>query len=170
MENNKSFWKKRGTCNYFLKKLIIDKLEITDTKRTAKTFNNLSVKIGPNLASKIPKSNTNFEVYICKANTKLQENPLAEDEFLEAFKSLKMKKVPGFDKIDVNVITQIHNHIKKPITRIFGDSIRLGVFPEKLKLAMVTPILKSRKNELLTDYRPMSALLCFFKDTRENYA
>ena len=49
MENNKRFWKKRGTFNSFLKKLIIDELEITDTKTAAKTFNNLFVKIGPNL-------------------------------------------------------------------------------------------------------------------------
>ena len=52
-----------------------------------------------------------------------------EDEFLEAFKSL-----------DVNLINQRYNHIKKPLIRIFVDSIKLSVFPEKLKLAKVTPI------------------------------
>ena len=51
----------------------------------------------PNLAPKIPKSDKNFEVYISKANTKLQENPIMEDEFLKAFKSLKINKAPGFD-------------------------------------------------------------------------
>ena len=93
----------------------------------------------PNLAAKIPKSDTNFEAYISKANTKLQENHLAENEFLKAFKSLKINKAPGFDQIDVNVINQIYNHIKKLLIRIFGDSIKLIVFPEKLKLAKVTP-------------------------------
>ena len=42
-------------------------------KTIAKTFNNLFVKIGPNLASKILKSDTNFEVYTSKANTTLKE-------------------------------------------------------------------------------------------------
>ena len=92
-------------------KLLIRKLFL-------KYFNNFFVKIGPNLASKIPKSDTNFKAYINKANTELQANPLREDEFLKAFKSEKINKVPGFDKIDVSVINQIYSHIKKPIIRI----------------------------------------------------
>ena len=63
-----------GTCDSFSKKLIIDKVEITDTKTIANSFNNFFVKIGPNLASKIPKSDTNFAAYVSKANTKLHEN------------------------------------------------------------------------------------------------
>ena len=78
-------------------------------------------------------------------NVKLHENPLTEDEFLKAFKSLKINKAPGFDQIGVNLINQIYNHIKEPLIRIFGDSIKLGVFPEKLKLAKVTPILNLKK-------------------------
>ena len=96
----------------FSKKIIIDKVEITETKTIINSFNNFFEKIGPNIASKIPKSDTNFEAYISKANAKLHENPLTEDEFLEAFKSLRINKAPGFDQIVVNVINQIYNHIK----------------------------------------------------------
>ena len=59
------------------------------------------------------------------------------------------------------MINQIYNHIKKPLIKIFGDSIKLGVFPEKLKLAKVTPIFKSVKND--------TSFAVFFKDTREDY-
>ena len=52
--------RKRGTCDSFPKKLIIGKVEITDTKTITKTCNNIFVKIGPNLALKIPKSDTNL--------------------------------------------------------------------------------------------------------------
>ena len=88
---------------------------------------------------------------------------------MKAFKSLKINKAPGFDQIDVNLINQIYNHIKEPLIRIFGDSIKLGVFPEKLKLAEVTPIFKSGKNEPLTNCRPISVFALFFKDARQNY-
>ena len=121
-------------------------------------LNNLFVKIGPNLSSKNPKSNTNFEAYISKANTKLHEDPLTEDECLEAFKLVKINKAPGFDEIDINVINQLYYHIKKPLIRIFGNSIKLWVSPEKLKLAKVTPIFKSGKNN-----KPISVLPCFSK-------
>ena len=80
---------------------------------------------------------------------------------MEAFKSLKINKSAAFDWIDVNVINQIYNHIKKHLIKIFGDSIKLGVFPEKLKLAKVTPIFKSVKNDI--------SFAVFFKDTREYY-
>ena len=108
-------------------------------------------------------------ILLNKVNTKLQENPSMEDKFLEAFKSLKINKAPGFDKIDVSVINQIYNHIKIPLIRIFGVSIKLGVFPEKLKLAKVTPIFKSGKDELLTNNRPISVFAVFSKDTRQRY-
>ena len=47
---------------------------------------------------------------------------------------------------------------------IFGDSIKLGVFPNKMKLAKVTLIFfKSGKNAFLRNYRPISVLSCFSK-------
>ena len=70
--------KERDTFDSIPKKSIIDQVEIADTKTSNKTFNNLFVNSGPNLASKTPKSDTNFEAYISKANTKLQENSLMD--------------------------------------------------------------------------------------------
>ena len=115
----------------FPKKFITDKVEITDTKTVAKIFNNFFVTISPNLASKFPKSDTNVKAYISKANTKLHKNRLTEGKILEAFKTLKINKAPGFDEIHVNVINQMYNRIRKPLIRIFGNSIKFGVFLKK---------------------------------------
>ena len=76
---------------------------------------------------------------------------------MEAFKSLKINKAPGFDKINVNMINDIYNHIKEPLIR------KLGIFSKKEKLAKVTPIFRSGKKVLLTNYRPRSVLTCFSK-------
>ena len=65
------------------------------------------------------------------------------------------------------MINQIYNHIKKPHIRIFGDSIKLEVFSEKLKSAKVTPIFKSGENKHLTKYRAISVLPCFSKILEE---
>ena len=47
---------------------------------------------------------------------------------------------------------------------IFNESINLGIFfPENMKIAKVTPIFKSGKKELLTNYWPISVLSCFSK-------
>ena len=51
--------------------------------------------------------------------------------------------------------------MKIPLIRGFGDSIKLGVFRVKLNLTYVSPLFRSGKNELLTNYRPISVLPCF---------
>ena len=63
----------------------------------------------------------------------------------------------------VSQINQILKNIKKTLIGIFDDSVNFRVFPEKQKLTKVTPIFKSGKNKLLTNYRPKSVLPCFLK-------
>ena len=89
---------------------------------------------------------------------------LSENEFEEAFKTLKRNKTPGHDGLDINIITSVYELIKKKtLVKIFNESINLGVFPKKMEIAKVTPIFKSGKKELLTNYRPISVLSCFSK-------
>ena len=87
---------------------------------------------------------------------------LSEDKFLDALRSLKINKALCFHEIDVHVINQLYNDIKKPLIRIFDDLI-------KLKSSKVTPIFKSGKKELLTKLQTNISFAVFFKDTRENY-
>ena len=47
--------------------------------------------------------------------------------------------------------------------KIFNDSLLLGIFPQSMKIAKVTPFYKSGKKNLMTNYRPISVLLCFPK-------
>ena len=47
---------------------------------------------------------------------------------------------------------------------MFKNSIDNGLFPKKIKIAMVTPILKVGKKELVTNYRPISVLPCLSKE------
>ena len=53
--------------------------------------------------------------------------------------------------------------MKKPQLKIFTESINLGIFPENMKIAKVTPIFKSGKKELLTNYGPISLFSSFSK-------
>ena len=60
-------------------------------------------------------------------------------------------------------ITSVYEFIKNPLLKIFNESINLGILPENMKIAKVTPIFKSGKKELLINYRPVSVLSCFSK-------
>ena len=90
---------------------------------------------------------------------------------MKAFKSWKITKAPGFDQIDVNVINRIYNHIKKPLIRIFGDSIKLGVFSEKLKFGLPKgfPNFQIWKKRTSNELQTSISFAMFFKDPREDY-
>ena len=145
------------------KQILVDKIEINDAKSIAEKFNEFYVNVGPNLAKKIQQRDLNFESYLPKVNTTLNEKSLTEDQLDEAFKSLKKNKAPGPDGSDVNIMISIYEIIKKPLLKIFNDSLLLGIFPQSMKIAKVTPFCKSGKKNLMTNYRPISVLSCFSK-------
>ena len=100
-----------------------------------------------------------FESYLPTVNTTLNETVSSEDEFKEAFKSLKRNNATDHDGLDANIITSVYE--KKPLLKIFNESINLGIFPKKMKISKVTSIFKSGKKELLTNYWSIFALSCF---------
>ena len=151
-------------CNQVLpKQILVDEIVINDAKSIAEKFNEFYVNVGPNLAKKIPQSDLNFESYLPKVNTTLNDKSLTENELDEAFKSLKKNKTPGPDGLNVNIIISVYEIIKKPLLKIFNDSLLLGIFPQSMKIAKVAPFYKSGKKNLMTSYRPISVLSCFSK-------
>ena len=44
---------------------------------------------------------------------------------------------------------------------IFSLSLKTGIFPEKMKIAKVSPIFKKGDKSILSNYRPISVLPCF---------
>ena len=68
---------------------------------------------------------------------------LSEDELEEAFQSLKRNEAPGHDDLDVNIIKSVYELMKKPLLKIFNESINLGIFQENMIIAKITPTFKS---------------------------
>ena len=147
----------------FPKILNIDKKEITYKKTIAEEFNSYFINVGPKLATKIPPSNTNFESYLPNITTSFLEKPLKEKEFKDAFFALKTNKSPGNDNLHVNVIRKLYHELKIPLMNIFSQSLKKGIFPEKMKIAKVSPIFKKGDKSILSNYRPISVLPCFSK-------
>ena len=65
--------KKKCNNETLPKHLIVDKIEIHDTKSIAEKFNKFFVNIGPNLADKIPRCALTFKSYLPTVNTTLKE-------------------------------------------------------------------------------------------------
>ena len=90
------------------KHLIVYKIEIGNAKSIAKKFNEYFVNIGPDLANKIPQRDLTFKSNL-PSNSKCNLKRNSENEFEEAFRTLKKKKGPGPDGLDVNIITLYMN-------------------------------------------------------------
>ena len=49
----------------------------------------------------------------------------------------------------------------KPLLHIFNQSLQSRIFPDKLKIARVTPSFKKDSDSELGNYQPISVLPCF---------
>ena len=140
--------------NSFPRNLAIGDTKVIEKLLIAKNLNDFCVNIGPKLASVIPNSTKAFQTFLLDINTVLNGTELIEKDFLDAFQSLKNDKSPGFDELHINIIKSVCNKIIACLMRVFRNFIDNGSFPEKMKIAMVTPIFKAVKKELqpLTKY------------------
>ena len=85
------------------------------------------------------------------------------DEFEEVFKSLKQHKAAGFDDFSSNIIIYTYDSFKNILLHVFKVSIQQVIFPDCLKIAEVTPILKPGHKDNVRNYRPISILPVYFK-------
>ena len=88
---------------------------------------------------------------------------VSETNVMQIINNLPNKNSCGFDGISTIVMKSIKNVILKPLTLIINQIINTGVFPNKLKIAKITPIFKKDDRTLLTNYRPISLLPIFPK-------
>jgi hypothetical protein len=63
----------------------------------------------------------------------------------------------------MNAIKLSFEFIVYPLVQIINRSISNGVFPDKLKIAKVIPVVKTDKTEYFINYRPISLLTIFSK-------
>ena len=134
--------------------------QITDKEEIVSAFNEHFINVGHSLASKIEvKSKDDPTQYLIDIETSARFRFKSVKHWvLTALKGLKESKSSGPDKIPAKVLKDAAELNCVPLAIIFNESLWRGVFPEKWKLARVTPILKSGKQSEMNNYRPISVL------------
>lgn len=89
--------------------------------------------------------------------------PVLEHDLIRVIKSLKNGKAPGLDGISSVLIKKIYTKILSVLLFIVNFSFEVGVFPEKMKEALVIPIHKKHTPSDCNNYRPISLLSSFSK-------
>ena len=71
---------------------------------------------------------------------------------------LKTKSSFGHDSISNSLLKHLEPLLSKPLTLIINQSLAMGIFPDKLKIAKVIPIHKKNDIHLMENYHPISIL------------
>ena len=88
--------------------------------------------------------------------------PTTDQEVNDIIKQLK-DGAPGKDGITSLSLKLVSDFIVKPITRTVDLSFSRGVFPNELKIALVSPLYKAKDPMYFSNYRPISLLSTFSK-------
>ena len=102
-------------------------------------------------------------MYLKGSESSFKGVTLSDEEIKTAFFSLKDDISPSFDELIYDIVKQNSNSLLVPLKCIFDLSLKSGTFPEKMKIARVTPVFKSGDISLMTNYRPISVLPYFSK-------
>ena len=147
---------------------------ISDPKKISIKFNNYFSNIGPNIALRIPVAPGNFRDYFMKKdkNGKAIINPSNCSFFLVAttpfevdklIDGLDMNKSTGPNSIPVFILKLLKPFFSYWLSELINPYFVVGIFPDILKIAKVTPLHKKECNLNFLNYRPISLLSVFSK-------
>lgn len=91
-------------------------------------------------------------------NTNASEYNIPISDVYSHLNSLDINRGPGPDGIPPLLLKHCSFILARPLHTIFNLSLAQGTFPEFWKLSYLTPIHKSGKKDLITNYRPISIL------------
>ena len=134
---------------------------IYEPQKIANEFNRYFNELGPSLARKIKHQNsqTTFQNFLSNATPRRFEfHETSEEHVSHIIDKLPTKTSRGFDGLSTKLLKEIKETILSPLTTIINQTIRTGIFPQKLKIARIVPVHKKDDNTILGNYRPISVL------------
>lgn len=80
------------------------------------------------------------------------------DKIHKIIKQLNSNKAPGLDNVNVTDIKMAGRGISVALTNLINRSVKMGSYPETLKMGCVRPIFKKGKKDEYSNYRPITLL------------
>ena len=119
---------------------------ISDPKEIANAFNDFFISIGDTGLLNANR-NIDFNKYMpLKTNCTLIFQAITIDTISKIIDSLKAKTSTGVDSVSNKLLKFAKNAISEPMTRIISQMLRVGIFPDLLKISQVVPVYKKDDN------------------------
>ena len=136
----------------------------SDNKTVANPFNQYFATVAQILIEKLGPSTKHFKDYLKNPNPgSFFLDLVTPEEVNDIIANLDESKANDSYNIPPKLIKMVRMTILKPFALIANSSFSLGVFPDKLKFAKVTPIHKGKCKLELGNYRPIPILHIFSK-------
>ena len=134
--------------------------ECSNKKVIAEQFNIFFATMGMlNVHKDIARDRHSFWIYLTlQTETNFSFHMIDNNATVRMIKSMKMSQSKGHDGISSELIKLINTDISSSITVIINQSLTTGIFPDRLKIAKVTPIFKKSNKKLICNYGPISVL------------
>lgn len=132
-----------------------------EPNKVANDINQFLIDIPETLMNRLPKkSYVSNIVTNCKS---IFVQQATETEILDVIRNLKSKSSSGFDDIPISIVKFCARELCQILTYIVNNSLMFGIFPDRLKVAIVKPLLKRGDPKIIDNYRPISILTSFSK-------
>ena len=155
--------KNSGSITPFLS---INGIRTNNPKQIANKFGSFYSSLGSTLASKISRGTQDISHYmqkIPKTVSSMLLTNITQHEIEKLINDLPNKTSCGHDKISNSLLKDLKCYISYPLMVVFNQSIALGMFPDKMKLAEIIPLYKGKERDEVINYHPISLLLTISK-------
>ena len=172
-QNTKKLW---GLINQSIKKcknggsiipyISVNGLQTYNSSEIANSFGKYYASLGNDLTSTITPGKHEINHYInliSKTDRSLVLREMSVMEIERLINSLPNKASYGHDRVSNTLLKSLCTAISYPLQIIFNQSIYLGVFPDKMKLAEIVLLYKGKEHDLVVNYRPISLLMTISK-------
>ena len=137
-----------------------------DPKKNANIFKTFYSELAGNLVKMFPKPSLKFNtnktmMFYKKSNPNLEKFELVcitEETIKKLLCCLDVSKAPGIDEISDRFLKDGAEVLAKPICDFINLSIKRSTFPDKCKIAKLTPLFKKGFKTGPKNYRPISLL------------
>ena len=147
---------------------------MSDSQKIANMFNEHFSSVGNKIKQKIPYQTGNFKDYLNRrdekgklfintSNNSLFLSPTVPMEVEKIIDGLDMKKATGPNSIPYIILKSFKLIFSVWLSRLVSLCFEVGVFPDILKTAKITPLHKKGSKLDVINYRPISLLSVFSK-------
>ena len=142
--------------------LVINDVLCNDSVSIVNHANQYFTSIGSDLGRNFIDSSHYLSYFTETTSNTFKFESITLENLAEVVKSLNDAS-PGYDDLPLSIYKNNFDALSGTLLSICNKSLEQGKFPDQLKIAKITPIIKSGERTCITNYRPISVLTSLSK-------